>query len=262
MTQQPHGSAGYDTDSFAEIAPRSRGLHSDRIASWAAETNQTIATQIRNWRNVRGLSAQQLSERCASIGYPIPRNIIANIETGRRGSITVPEVIIIAMALNVPPILLIYPVGKELAVRTSPRQDCGTFYAARWFMGDTRPTPDMAGLDEPDDYKSAVLEWESARDIVQTYQRHGTLVRRYRYVREDVMAQLTRIADPAAADEEPEVRRIHKRRTDVLVSNLSRAGEALRNHRTLMKKLSLALPALPPDIELTDDPDAYEADSS
>ncbi|MGV9762165.1 helix-turn-helix domain-containing protein [Micromonospora tulbaghiae] len=262
MTQQPHGSAGYDTDSFAEIAPRSHSLHSDRIDSWAAETNQTIATQIRNWRNARGLSAQQLSERCASIGYPIPRNIIANIETGRRGSVTVPEAIIIAMALNVPPILLIYPVGKELAVRTSPRQDCGTFYAARWFMGDTRPTPDMAGLDEPDDYKSAVLEWESARDIVQTYQRHGTLVRRYRYVRDDVMAQLTRMADPAAADEEPEVRRIHKRRTDVLVSNLSRAGEALRNHRALMQKLNLALPALPPDIEITDDPAVYEAGSS
>ncbi|MFG3709300.1 hypothetical protein [Micromonospora sp. NPDC047730] len=166
------------------------------------------------------------------------------------------------MALNVPPILLIYPVGKELSVRASPRQDCGTFYAARWFTGDARPAPDMAGLGGSDDYKIASREWESARDIVQTYQRHDILVRRYRYVREDVMAQLTRMSDPAAADEEPDVRKMHKRRTDVLVSNLSRAGEVLRNHRALMQKLDLALPVLPPDIDLTDDPAAYEEDPS
>ncbi|MEU7571554.1 helix-turn-helix domain-containing protein [Micromonospora sp. NPDC049240] len=261
MTHEPHVSAGYDTDSYAEIAPRSRNLHKDRVDSWGAETNQTIATQIRNWRNARGLSAQQLSARCASLGHPIPRNIIANIETGRRGSVTVPEAIILAMALNVPPILLIYPVGKELAVRSSPRQDCGTFYAAKWFMGETRPTPDMVGLDESENYKSAMLEWESARDIVQTYRRHGTLVRRYRFVREDVIAQLKRMSDPVSADEEPEVRKIHKRRTDVLVSNLSRIGTELRNHRAFMKKLDLALPSLPPDIDLTDDQTVYDEGS-
>ncbi|MET8524755.1 helix-turn-helix transcriptional regulator [Micromonospora sp. NPDC005172] len=251
VTHQPLGAAHYNTDSFEAVTPRIHGLHEDESESWSAQTNQTIASQIRDWRKARGLSAQQLSDRCTAVGHPIPRNIIANVETGRRVSVTVPELIVLAMALNVPPALLIYPVGKEAATRVAPQQATTTWNAAKWFVGESRPGPGMVGVDDETDYRTASREWESAHDLVTAYQRHDALVRRYRLIRDDTVAELKRMAEPSIPEQEDEMRRTRQLRTDMLANDLARAIDMLRGHRLWLETMGLAVPSLPPDIDLT-----------
>ena len=67
------------------------------------------------------MSAERLAQVCSEIGYPIPRNVIANMESGRRTSLPLVDVIVLAKALETNPISLIFPVGYiEHLRRTAP----------------------------------------------------------------------------------------------------------------------------------------------
>ncbi len=46
------------------------------------------------------MSAQDLADRCAEIGHPIPRNVIANMESGRRATLPLVDVLVLAEALR------------------------------------------------------------------------------------------------------------------------------------------------------------------
>lgn len=48
------------------------------------------------------MSAQDLANKCSDLGYPMVRSIIANLESGRRTTVTVAEITIFAHALDVP----------------------------------------------------------------------------------------------------------------------------------------------------------------
>ena len=76
---------------------------------WSAKLTQCIAWQIRRRRKAIGWSARDLSAACDGYGYNIPRTVIADLENGRRQSISVPELLTLSWALKVPPIDLVYP---------------------------------------------------------------------------------------------------------------------------------------------------------
>ncbi len=82
------------------------------------------------------MSAQQLSERCAELGYPIPRSTITNLEIGRKESISIQEVAILAKALGIPPLSLVFPIGRERTVELLPGTEVPTWLAAQWFTGE------------------------------------------------------------------------------------------------------------------------------
>lgn len=83
------------------------------------------------------MSAQDLADRCEEIGHPIPRNVIANMESGRRASLPLVDVLVLAEALQTYPICLLYPVGYVDQVQRLPLQDPEqTWDAMRWFTGD------------------------------------------------------------------------------------------------------------------------------
>lgn len=56
----------------------------DDVPEWADHVMATVANEVKRRRKEIGWSAQQLSDRCKDIGHPIPRNVIANMESGRR----------------------------------------------------------------------------------------------------------------------------------------------------------------------------------
>jgi len=64
-----------------------------------------------SWRRkALKLTASELSRRTAELGYPISRGAIAKIESNlRSGKIDVAEVLVLAAALDIPPILLLFP---------------------------------------------------------------------------------------------------------------------------------------------------------
>ena len=81
------------------------------------------------------MSAQQLADRTRELGLHVIRSVIANLENGRRDNISVAELVILARALDVPPVLLLYPVGCEDTVEVSPGEQLPPWDALQWFTG-------------------------------------------------------------------------------------------------------------------------------
>ena len=113
---------------------------------WARELTYRVGTEVRAIRTRLGLTAQQLSDKTEELGMPVSRSRIAAMEGGKRGGVvTVAELIVLARALGVPPLLLLYPgVPGEVidALPHNPRESTGTpwrttsILAARWFSGE------------------------------------------------------------------------------------------------------------------------------
>ncbi|WP_329230256.1 helix-turn-helix transcriptional regulator [Streptomyces sp. NBC_01460] len=94
----------------------------DDVPEWVDQVMSTVAGEVRRRRRELGWSAQDLADRCAEIGHSIPRNVIANMESGRRSNLPLVDVMVLAEALNTPPICLLYPVGYVEDVQRLPLQ--------------------------------------------------------------------------------------------------------------------------------------------
>ena len=103
--------------------------HSD----WAEDTTDRIATAVKALRGTR--SAQWLADRTAELGHPISRTAISNLEVGRKRSVDVPELVVLARALGVPPLLLLYPKLSAGEVEVLPGHRTSSWSAAQWFAG-------------------------------------------------------------------------------------------------------------------------------
>ena len=64
-----------------------------------------------SWRRrALNLTASELSRRTVDLGYPISRGAIAKIESNlRSGKVDVAEVLVLSAALDIPPVLLLFP---------------------------------------------------------------------------------------------------------------------------------------------------------
>ncbi len=114
----------------------------------AGRATRIAADRIRQLKDERSLTAATLAARCAELGAPaITTHVIASIQTHRRG-ISVDELLIFALALDVPPAQLLTPIaaqddasdtGTALAVTSTTRID-DPEQARRWIIGE-QPLP-------------------------------------------------------------------------------------------------------------------------
>ncbi len=126
-----------------------------RGREWSKGWSQQIGDQVRSWRAQAGLSAQDLADRTSRLGYAVSRNTVASMENGRKEQVTVQEVLVLARALQVSPIALLFPVtlGRETApVFVMPQGfDVPSLQAALWFTGE-------------DDHAPSDLHWLNLRE--------------------------------------------------------------------------------------------------
>lgn len=94
-----------------------------------------LAVQAR--RKALKMTAQQLAERTAELGYPITRVAISKIEgNARAGKLGVAELLVLAAALDIPPVLLLAPgFPTNGQVETRPGYDVDSRQAVKWFSG-------------------------------------------------------------------------------------------------------------------------------
>ncbi|MGY4917489.1 helix-turn-helix domain-containing protein [Streptomyces sp. 900116325] len=118
---------------------------------WAHRVAAVVAGELRRYREMRGLSAQQLADACARKGMPIQRSVIANFENGRRTSIGVAELLMFAAVLEVPPVVLMFPVGYETSTEYMPNEFADPYMAAMWVSGENAP------VGEDDNYSATPL---------------------------------------------------------------------------------------------------------
>jgi transcriptional regulator with XRE-family HTH domain len=132
---------------------------------WAAGLVTLIAGEIRRYRGLRGMSAQDLADRCGELGFKVHRSVLANLENGRRESVSVMELLVIAAALQVAPLLLLYPIGTVPLTEYLPRQLAPPLDVARWWTGE-------AGVDKYGDLVFA----DDRASVIELFLHHKRLV--------------------------------------------------------------------------------------
>lgn len=95
--------------------------------------SQVLAEELRKTRERRGWTQQALADRLEEIDLPIDRSTIAKIEANTRG-VSVDEVLAFAIALGVPPMILMVPRSED-KVRVAPGVKVGSWEAAAWWRG-------------------------------------------------------------------------------------------------------------------------------
>src|SRR4051794_35558476 len=81
---------------------------------------RVIALRMRELRTKRGWSAQELADQMVKVGIPWQRPVVANLETGRRRTVSVEELLALAYVFNVAPIHLLVPLRNDIAYRLTP----------------------------------------------------------------------------------------------------------------------------------------------
>ncbi|MFJ9680993.1 helix-turn-helix domain-containing protein [Streptomyces sp. NPDC101194] len=119
----------------------------DDFPEWVDRIKANVAGEVRRRRKEMGWSAQELADQCERLGHLIPRNVIANMESGRRANLPLVDVMVLAAALGTYPVCLIFPVGYVEQTQELPFQDLvPTWDALRRFTGE-QDVPDYdAGL--------------------------------------------------------------------------------------------------------------------
>lgn len=105
---------------------------------WSRRIAATVGAQVKRLREQRDsrMSAKQLSDVCEQLGYRVEQQVIANMENGRRTSVTIPEVMVLAQALGASPVELIFPLHRMEAIEVLPGRSVDPWAAAKWFTGD------------------------------------------------------------------------------------------------------------------------------
>lgn len=132
---------------------------------WRKSWTTAIAKRVKDLRAKKGMKGADLSERTKALGYEIPRSTLANIEIGRKSSIGVHEIAILAAALEVPPVSLLFDVGSEDLVEVLPGDRRAPIEAVQWFSA-IHPLMPKPGL-----VKSHSFNPDSSFNITEEYQR-------------------------------------------------------------------------------------------
>jgi transcriptional regulator with XRE-family HTH domain len=98
---------------------------------------KVIAERMRKYRRGRDWSGQKLADEVTRLGVRWDRSIVANLENGRRGTVSVQELVALSRALDVSPLLLALPLGDAPTVELLPGWPVVTWEAARWWRGDS-----------------------------------------------------------------------------------------------------------------------------
>lgn len=72
------------------------------------EVSLDVMVRVTRERKRRGMSAQDLASACTSAGFQMARNVVANLESGRRASLTVAELAAFSSVLDVPLLALLF----------------------------------------------------------------------------------------------------------------------------------------------------------
>ncbi len=103
----------------------------------------TVVGRMKALRKRTGLSAARLAEEMTKAGVPWKREIVANLESGRRDRLDVNELLALAAVFQVPPITLLIDSASETTV-VSPNIEMPTAHVLLWMIGE-QPLHGMAG---------------------------------------------------------------------------------------------------------------------
>jgi transcriptional regulator with XRE-family HTH domain len=212
----------------------------DDVLEWVDQVMATVAGEVRRRRKELGWSAQDLADKCEEIGHPIPRNVIANMESGRRSNLPLVDVMILAKALNTPPICLVYPVGYVDDVQRLPLQHpTSSLNALRWFTGEDTEL----GADD---------------DMLRYFRAHHAAEKRLRSARGDEEYARYHAKTAPNADRKADALRTQARAAEAADDAESR----LRRIRAFIQEAGVTPPYLAPDLAAAIDSHETDPDTT
>jgi transcriptional regulator with XRE-family HTH domain len=203
-------------------------------ADWPKGFTAVIAGQVQRIRSERGMSAQQLAEVTTGLGHPVPRSVIANLESGRRDVVSVAELLVLARALGVPPVVLIFPLGKERAIEVLPGTVADTWAAAKWLTGE-EPFP---GSNED------IEEFPTAY-----FREQDRMIAEWRRTRQGLTEARALVDQERSRPDREEIRQQEAR---WLEEALRGVEKQLRLYRAIVRRDGVDLGELPPELAHVD----------
>lgn len=204
---------------------------------WKARFAQSVAEQVRRLRLDAGLSVQRVADLCTEkYGVPMKRSVLANFEGGRRPALSVVELIALARILEVPPVQLLFPVGRKPTMEAFPGEAVDTWLALKWFTGEQAYVPH-----EPD---SNLLELQAIRDV-DLFRKHDAAAGAVRGARGTILALLPSI--PGEGSEDPP-HSMNPQFVEQLTESLRRAENDLLVIRRDIRDRKLIPPEIPYDL--------------
>jgi hypothetical protein len=162
--------------------------------------------------------------------------VIANLESGRREALSVAELLILAAALDVPPVMLIAAVGYEERVELLPGVEETAWRARGWILGALAPN-----------YSTfSPRGWQEGRRAIELYDMHRLLVNEC----QQVLRRIRRLTGDRDLDISDfpllEGTSILQRTTLAeTVVELSYSLDQLRTHRSHIRSEGYVLPEVP-----------------
>ncbi len=100
---------------------------------WAEGLTKRVAEEVKIHRIAAGMTGADLAAR-TEVGRPLSRNVISDLESGRKKTLEVSELVSLAAALEISPLRLLFPnVLNDVEVLPGDERD-GVF-ALGWFIG-------------------------------------------------------------------------------------------------------------------------------
>ena len=97
---------------------------------------KVIAPRVREMRTKRGWSGADLARELRAVGVPWERAMVAKLETGRRKSVSVMELLALAYVLNVAPLhLLVSPDSTDEPYQVTPEVTEPSYRVRGWVRG-------------------------------------------------------------------------------------------------------------------------------
>jgi hypothetical protein len=229
----------------ADVKPGCYSVLVTQDDDWSARVARRVAREVRRYREAQRpkMSTQQLEERTAEVGMRIPRSVLANLESGRRETVSAAEVVVLAAALGVAPIELISPVGFDKQAEMLPGREMDPLSAMRWFTGELKL--DMDGA-------ATTLRQPGTAEQSSTYlvEYHDELISRLRAQEADAARA---VADAAARGADESALSAAQLRIGAVDEWRKFIREPLRRVRAEMRERGMLLPDLPSDVKLEED---------
>lgn len=148
----------------------------EHAKDWNGRMAERIGRRVADYRKSSGtggrpITAQALADRCAELGHPLDRSVIAKLEKGLRQTVTVADLLVLAAALEVPPIALVFAPAQEEETEMLPGHTVATWQGIEWFTGEAPMGPD------------SFSEWRRDPAGLTSYRWHQEYLRRWRSAR-------------------------------------------------------------------------------
>lgn len=175
------------------------------VDTWEAAQAARTGAAVKKLRVGTDWSAQELADRANEIsGLKMTRQMIADLESGRRRYVTTAEVIALAATLGVPPISLVYP-GPDYGeyIDVLPGRAARKIDAVQWFSGiaDHGLITDAQGAERAHiytEYGASTRELFLWRDLLAVQRRISSVVRPSRRVNGEIIME--KLSDKQRAD--------------------------------------------------------------